>query len=308
MSSGSSRLSTRLLRPQNTSLQICFLNETSSDSEAESHNAAVVTTGSSSSQLTGQEDEGVDDLAASIGGTSIASTTQDSVEMATGNDDASSGISLKPLDFRGGSARNSSEADSLSAIGSPSNTFNADFVSALVERYALLRKEANIAYAQAARMAVMQLQVEKEMSKYRKKPTTAEKMVPGFCDWLQVQNAQHQMRRFQHNQQPSTESPKSPHALQRYLASLPIAQLQLILNQMRSEIDNQNQELVNLLEERDDLHTAQDARLVDIDDLSGRLQEKAERLAMPGGVSVPTLPSVNSMSQQFHQQLGVSSR
>jgi len=56
-----------------------------------------------------------------------------------------------------------------------------------------------------------------------------------------------------------------------------LAQLQVIFNDLRTRIDNHSQELVRLLEERDDLHMEQDSMLVDIDDLTRRLKDMAEK-------------------------------
>merc|ERR1712228_904208 len=63
-----------------------------------------------------------------------------------------------------------------------------------------------------------------------------------------------------------------------------LAQLQVIFNDLRTQVDNYSQELVRLLEERDDLHMEQDSMLVDIDDLTRRLKDMAEKSKKPARV------------------------
>lgn len=52
------------------------------------------------------------------------------------------------------------------------------------------------------------------------------------------------------------------------LTDLNVAQLQVIVNDLHSQIETFNANLVQLLMDRDDLHMGQDAMLVDIEDLT----------------------------------------
>ncbi|KAI1236030.1 Schwannomin-interacting protein 1, partial [Lamprotornis superbus] len=54
------------------------------------------------------------------------------------------------------------------------------------------------------------------------------------------------------------------------LRDMSIGQLQVIVNDLHSQIESLNEELVQLLLVRDELHTEQDAMLVDIEDLTRR--------------------------------------
>jgi len=58
-----------------------------------------------------------------------------------------------------------------------------------------------------------------------------------------------------------------------------IGQLQVIVNDLHCQIEAHNEELVNLLMERDSLSMEQDSVLVDIEDLTKRLQECAANLS-----------------------------
>ncbi|XP_055351649.1 uncharacterized protein LOC129597962 [Paramacrobiotus metropolitanus] len=89
---------------------------------------------------------------------------------------------------------------------------------------------------------------------------------------LQMQRQRKRRKRF-----PITTKVQFPHGKTRldrqFLSDLNIAYLQVILNDLHCQIETLNEELVRYLEERDELHMEQDSKLVDIDDLSRRLQE-----------------------------------
>uniref|UniRef100_A0A182FRW3 SCHIP-1 domain-containing protein n=1 Tax=Anopheles albimanus TaxID=7167 RepID=A0A182FRW3_ANOAL len=63
-----------------------------------------------------------------------------------------------------------------------------------------------------------------------------------------------------------------------YLTRLNVAQLQTILVELQSHAEVLNEELVQLLMERDDLHISQDATLIDIEDLSRYLCAKEQNI------------------------------
>lgn len=52
------------------------------------------------------------------------------------------------------------------------------------------------------------------------------------------------------------------------LTDMNIAQLQIIVNELHTQIENLNEQLVHFLMERDELHMGQDSMLVDIEDLT----------------------------------------
>lgn len=52
------------------------------------------------------------------------------------------------------------------------------------------------------------------------------------------------------------------------LTDMNIAQLQIIVNDLHTHIENLNESLVHYLMERDELHMGQDAMLIDIEDLT----------------------------------------
>lgn len=57
-----------------------------------------------------------------------------------------------------------------------------------------------------------------------------------------------------------------------------VAQLQVIVNDLLSQIKSLNEDLVHMLLDRDDLHMEQDSMLVDIEDLTRRAQDFAKKI------------------------------
>ncbi|CAN7996252.1 unnamed protein product [Ixodes hexagonus] len=107
-------------------------------------------------------------------------------------------------------------------------------------RQARLQAEARMALAQAKEMARMQMEVERQQ---RKKSPIAEIVGIAF--------------------------PDSRHRLSRQmLTDMNVAQLQVIVNDLHSQIESHNEDLVRFLLERDDLHMEQDSMLVDIEDMT----------------------------------------
>jgi Schwannomin-interacting protein 1 len=64
--------------------------------------------------------------------------------------------------------------------------------------------------------------------------------------------------------------PEEKRRLSRHLLTtdINIAQLQIIVNDLHTEIEKLNEKLMNYLMERDELHMGQDSMLVDIEDLT----------------------------------------
>lgn len=115
-------------------------------------------------------------------------------------------------------------------------------------RHARLQAEARMALAQAKEMARMQMEVERQKSK--KSPIADIVGLP---------------------------FPDNRHRLSRQiLTDMNVAQLQVIVNDLHTQIENLNEDLVQLLLTRDDLHMEQDSMLVDIEDLTRYFRAKDE--------------------------------
>ncbi|XP_060053552.1 schwannomin-interacting protein 1 isoform X2 [Erinaceus europaeus] len=107
-----------------------------------------------------------------------------------------------------------------------------------------LQAEAKMALAMAKPMAKMQVEVEKQN---RKKSPVADLLphMPHISECLMKRSLK-----------PAD------------LRDMTVGQLQVIVNDLHSQIESLNEELVQLLLVRDELHTEQDAMLVDIEDLT----------------------------------------
>ncbi|CAG2246221.1 IQCJ-SCHIP1 readthrough transcript protein,Schwannomin-interacting protein 1 [Mytilus edulis] len=116
------------------------------------------------------------------------------------------------------------------------------------KKQARLQQEAKIALAQASTMAHMQVEVEKQ--KKKKSPV---------ADIIGMPFSNH-------------------HRYGKSVYEMNVGQLQTLVNDLHTQIENLNEDLVKLLMERDDLHMMQDSKLVDIEDLTRRAEEKAYRI------------------------------
>ncbi|KAK7483183.1 hypothetical protein BaRGS_00025587, partial [Batillaria attramentaria] len=120
----------------------------------------------------------------------------------------------------------------------------------IAERQQRLQQEAKVALAQASNMARMQLEVERQTKK--KSPIADIVGVPELGDGRRVKISR------------------------KLLQEMNLAQLQVLVNDLHSQIESLNEELVHLLIERDDLHMEQDSMLVDIEDLTSFAQHTSE--------------------------------
>ncbi|XP_074154187.1 schwannomin-interacting protein 1 isoform X1 [Sminthopsis crassicaudata] len=118
-----------------------------------------------------------------------------------------------------------------------------------------LQAEAKMALAMAKPMAKMQVEVEKQN---RKKSPVADLLphMPHISECLMKRSLK------------PTD-----------LRDMTIGQLQVIVNDLHSQIESLNEELVQLLLIRDELHTEQDAMLVDIEDLTRHAESQQKHLA-----------------------------
>lgn len=126
-----------------------------------------------------------------------------------------------------------------------------DFLS----RQKKLRAEAKMALAMAKPMAKMQVEVEKQN---RKKSPVADLLphLPHISECLMKRSLK-----------PAD------------LRGMTLGQLQVIVNDLHSQIESLNEELVQLLLVRDELHMEQDAMLVDIEDLTRHAESQQRQLA-----------------------------
>lgn len=116
---------------------------------------------------------------------------------------------------------------------------------------AKLQQEVKIALVQAGTMAHMQLEVEKQI---KKKSPSADNVKVSFLESI------HQSRVGKQD-----------------MFVMNLGQLQVLVNDLHTQIENLNEELMNLLMERDELHMSQDSMLVDIEDLTRRAEETAKK-------------------------------
>nr|CAH0103794.1 unnamed protein product [Daphnia galeata] len=135
---------------------------------------------------------------------------------------------------------------------------------------AKLQMEARTALAQAKELARVQMQVERQQRKH----TRISDLVRQSLEKLGI------------------PFPWDCRRLSRQiLTELNIAQLQVIVNDLHTQIEGLNEELVQLLLKRDDCHMEQDSMLVDIEDLTRFLTAKQAALdassRTAGPVSLP---------------------
>ncbi|XP_029560303.1 schwannomin-interacting protein 1 isoform X2 [Salmo trutta] len=120
-----------------------------------------------------------------------------------------------------------------------------------------LQEEARVALALARPMARMQVEVERQIQLHRRSPV-ADLLphLPHISEGLMKRS----LRRGD-------------------MRDMSLGQLQVITNDLHSQIQSLNEELVQLLLMRDELHVEQDAMLVDVEDLTRHAQSQQRHLA-----------------------------
>ncbi|XP_022257190.1 uncharacterized protein LOC106472046 isoform X2 [Limulus polyphemus] len=237
-------LSTRLQSGMN--LQICFMNETASDQESQGSDHDIETSyrkESVSEELSVEEtarNTNVSDHNKIKSSTSLTESSG-SIEVTDTKRQRPSFFFNRP---RSWSLRSSQKNKEIKEK-------NEKIVEDFVTRQARLQSEARVALAQAKDMARMQMEVERQ----RKKKSPIADIV-GF---------------------PLPDGHR--HLTRQTLSDLNIAQLQVIVNDLHTQIESFNEDLVQLLLERDDLLMQQDSMLVDIEDLTRYLGAKNEALS-----------------------------
>ncbi|XP_046808716.1 schwannomin-interacting protein 1 homolog isoform X2 [Lucilia cuprina] len=153
-----------------------------------------------------------------------------------------------------------------------SETFsNEDRECDFFTKQAKLQIEARMALSQAKEMAHMQMEIERQNQ--RVSPITA--IIRDSLDKVGVQI-----------------KPDKRRLSRQLLTDMNIAQLQILVNNLHTRIEELNESLVNYLMERDDLHDSQDTMLVDIEELTRYIGAK-EHIAQQERIS----SSVNKCSK-----------
>ncbi|KAF2362134.1 Schwannomin interacting protein 1 [Trinorchestia longiramus] len=136
-------------------------------------------------------------------------------------------------------------------------------------RQTQLQAEARLALSQAKDMARMQMEVDRQ--KKRCSPVTS-------------------IIRDSFSKIGMTFPDNKRRLSRQLLTDMNVAQLQVIVNHLHTQIEGLNEELVQHLLSRDDLHMEQDSRLVDIEDLSNHLaaKERSNSTTSSGSKSSPT--------------------
>ncbi|XP_046732012.1 schwannomin-interacting protein 1 [Silurus meridionalis] len=127
-----------------------------------------------------------------------------------------------------------------------------DFLS----RQKKLQAEAKLALAMAKPMAKMQVEVEKQNRKKSPVADLVTSHMPHISECLMKRSLK------------PTD-----------LRDMTLGQLQVIVNDLHSQIETLNEELVQLLLIRDELHMEQDAMLVDIEDLTRHAESQQKHMA-----------------------------
>lgn len=207
-------------------LQICFMNETSSDTESPSSESAPPTT----SQITPpvKSNKSPPEPPKSLNLPNVGRTRNINASCHSG-------------------------PQSMKTVSSFFQSDTGDFFS----RQARLQTEARLALSQAKERARMQMEAERCRS--QTSPIT-------------------QMLRESLNKV-GIKFPEDRRRLSRQmLTDMNVAQLQVIVNDLHTQIEILNESLVKFLMERDELHMSQDSMLVDIEDITRYLGAKESSL------------------------------
>nr|CAD7451843.1 unnamed protein product [Timema tahoe] len=207
-------------------LQICFMNETVSDTESPSSDTETISSPSKS----------VSPLSQSYSATSTKVSTPPPQIVTP---------SLVPPVTRPSPSSLTLPLRQEQPLDQPMT--EADFFA----RQARLQAEARLALAQAKEMAHMQMEVERQRQK--KSPIT--EMVRSSLEKVGIPFPDDRRR-----------------VSRQILTEMNLAQLQVIVNDLHTQIEVLNENLVKFLMDRDDLHMEQDSMLVDIEDLTRYLK------------------------------------
>ncbi|KAG4070745.1 hypothetical protein HA402_010971 [Bradysia odoriphaga] len=160
----------------------------------------------------------------------------------------------RPLSVRKSSSTEKASRPSSLPIGpkiGDDGTKDVDFFT----KQARLQIEARMALAQAKDMAHMQMEIDRQ--KQKQSPIT--EIIRNSLEKVGITFPEEKRR-----------------VSRLMLTDMNIAQLQVIVNEFHTQIERLNENLVQFLMERDDLHMSQDSMLVDIEDLTRYLLAKEQ--------------------------------
>ncbi|XP_073941918.1 schwannomin interacting protein 1 isoform X3 [Choristoneura fumiferana] len=225
-------------------LQICFMNETASDNESQTleldKNINYSTKSLARSSIFSKSNYSLNNHPYQTRPLSVNITKHDKIGIVpTGAKLRPSTLSLK--------TNKSRSTQSLGHIELKESDFYA--------LQATLQTEARIALAQAKEMA--RIQMERERRSRGASPVT-------------------EMLRSSMRKANAPLAPDRRRVSRQLLTDMNVAQLQVIVNELHSQIEALNESLVRLLMARDELHMGQDSMLVDIEDLTRYLGVKEQ--------------------------------
>ncbi|XP_064455644.1 uncharacterized protein LOC135366729 isoform X2 [Ornithodoros turicata] len=252
-------LTTRLQGSKN--LQICFMNETAKDQEGDNGNTVPAKGPSdvSSNQCEMQQPVGLFRPENDRVSAEKAPDVPPEPTTKVGVPPAENAPAKRPsFFFNRRKSWRQHNADALHK-GAPDGQ-KEDFATC----QARLQAEARLALAQAKEMARMQMEVERQL---KKKSPIADIVGIAFSD------GRHRLTR-------------------QVLTDMNLAQLQVIVNDLHSQIESHNEDLVKFLMERDDLHMEQDSMLVDIEDMTRYLGAKSATQSDSSNLTLPVKTSI----------------
>ncbi|XP_045520138.1 protein PFC0760c isoform X1 [Pieris brassicae] len=243
-------------------LQICFMNETASDNESQCSDLdRSFSSNSKSLSRSSVFSKSSYNHPYQTRPLSVNITKQDKVNTVQ------SGFKLHPASLISKSSKTRS-TQSLNHIELKESDFYA--------LQATLQTEARIALAQAKELARIQMEHER-----RSRPVSpVTEMLRRSMEKANVPLA-----------------PDRRRVSRQILTDMNIAQLQVIVNELHSQIECLNDSLVKLLMARDELHMGQDSMLVDIEDLTRYLGVKEQSKKSKG----PTKSGVRRLTALVHK-------
>ncbi|CAB3363235.1 Hypothetical predicted protein [Cloeon dipterum] len=123
----------------------------------------------------------------------------------------------------------------------------------------VMQREAQMALAQASKLAHMEMALERQNMRLSLTPSPTSQLLKKSLKKIGV-----------------NFPPERRRVSRQLLTDLNVTQLQVLVNDLHTLIESLNEELVQMLMERDDLHMEQDSRLVDIEDLNRYLGAKTQ--------------------------------
>ncbi|XP_050670023.1 schwannomin-interacting protein 1 isoform X4 [Leptidea sinapis] len=237
-------------------LQICFMNETASDNESQASDLEKSSKSSSRTSLFSKNSYNHPYQ------TRPLSVNVSRFDKVNSSQNASK---LRPGSIISKSSKSKS-TQSLNQIELKESDFYV--------LQATLQTEARIALAQAKEMA--RIQMERERQCRSVSPVT-------------------EMLRHSMEKANVPLAPDRRRVSRQLLTDMNIAQLQVIVNELHSQIESLNDSLVKLLMARDDLHMGQDSMLVDIEDLTRYLGVKEQTKKTKGNAAKSGMKRLTSL-------------